>query len=242
MSIVRQMTNVTNFAGPAFVIFLPRLSHSPPGRDYIYERIAGWMKLNLSETPLPLMNHSRTGSRDRRGTHETADSARFEAYFERYWTGIYRLLLRMLGDPAEAEDLTLEAFYRLHEKGPSPEAEANIGGWLYRVATNLGLHSLRAFRRRRSYEQSAGRDAVFTNVQASPLEVVSDREAHDLARAALAQMNPRQSQLLVLRYSGMPYKDIASALNLSPTSIGPLLLRAEREFEKRYRALAQEES
>jgi hypothetical protein len=38
----------------------------------------------------------------------------------------------------------------------------------------------------------------------------------------------------------MAYKEIAKALNLSPTSIGPLLLRAEREFEKCYRALTQE--
>jgi RNA polymerase sigma-70 factor (ECF subfamily) len=200
------------------------------------------MKLNLSEIPLPLMDHSRTGSRDATGTHQTADSAGFESYFERYWTGIYRLLLRMLGDPAEAEDLTLEAFYRLHEKGPQLEPDTNVGGWLYRVATNLGLHSLRALRRRISYERSAGRDALDNGASLSPLDIVSERETRKLARAALAQMNPRQSQLLVMRYSGMAYKDIASALDLSPTSIGPLLLRAEREFEKRYRALAEEES
>jgi hypothetical protein len=39
----------------------------------------------------------------------------------------------------------------------------------------------------------------------------------------------------------MAYKEIAAALSLSPASIGPLLVRAEREFEKRYRALAQED-
>jgi hypothetical protein len=39
----------------------------------------------------------------------------------------------------------------------------------------------------------------------------------------------------------MAYKEIAATLNLSPTSIGPLLLRAERDFEKRYRALVEEE-
>jgi RNA polymerase sigma factor (sigma-70 family) len=242
VSIVRQVTNVMNLPQSPFVLFLPHLSHSSPGRDYIYERKAGWMKLNLSETPLPLMDHSRTGSRDATGTHQTADSARFESYFERYWTGIYRLLLRMLGDPAEAEDLTLEAFYRLHEKGPALEPEANVGGWLYRVAMHLGLHSLRALRRRDSYERSAGQDALDTGTEASPLEIVSQRESRNLARAALARMDPRRSQLLLLRYSGMSYKDIAAALDLSPTSIGPLLLRAEREFEKRYRALAEEES
>ena len=63
-----------------------------------------------------------------------------------------------------------------------------------------------------------------------------------MARQVLAQMDARQSQLLVLRYSGMAYKDIAAALNLSSTSIGPLLVRAEREFERRYRNLAREDT
>jgi DNA-directed RNA polymerase specialized sigma24 family protein len=47
--------------------------------------------------------------------------------------------------------------------------------------------------------------------------------------------------MLVLRYSGMAYKDIAKSLGVSPTSVGPLLLRAEREFEKVYLALTEEE-
>jgi RNA polymerase sigma-70 factor (ECF subfamily) len=74
-----------------------------------------------------------------------------------------------------------------------------------------------------------------------PAEIMEQEEERDLARRVLAQINERQAQLLVMRYSGMAYKEIAKVLRLSPTSIGPLLLRAEREFEKRYRALAQEE-
>jgi DNA-directed RNA polymerase specialized sigma24 family protein len=54
-------------------------------------------------------------------------------------------------------------------------------------------------------------------------------------------MNPRRAELLIMRYSGMAYKEIARTLDLSPASIGPLLLRAEREFEKIYRSLVQEE-
>jgi RNA polymerase sigma-70 factor (ECF subfamily) len=66
---------------------------------------------------------------------------------------------------------------------------------------------------------------------------MAQEEDRRLVRIVLAQMNERQSQLLVMRYSGLSYKEIAEALKLAPTSIGPLLLRAEREFEKRYRAL-----
>jgi len=109
------------------------------------------------------------------------------------------------------------------------------------VATNLGLHSIRAFRRRQQYEQTAGRQIMEDAPEDRPAEVAAAEEDRRLARRALAEMNPRQSQLLVMRYSGMAYKDIAVALNLSPSSIGPLLVRAEAEFEKRYRALEQEE-
>jgi DNA-directed RNA polymerase specialized sigma24 family protein len=54
-------------------------------------------------------------------------------------------------------------------------------------------------------------------------------------------MKPRQAELLSLRYSGMAYKEIAQAMNLATTSIGPLLLRAEREFAKIYLSLSREE-
>ena len=66
---------------------------------------------------------------------------------------------------------------------------------------------------------------------------MAQEEERRWVRLVLAQMNERQSQLLAMRYSGLSYKEIASALKLAPASIGPLLLRAEREFEKRYHAL-----
>jgi len=187
------------------------------------------------------MRPPQTDSRDTQAGDQSGASS-FEQYFEQHWASIYRLLQRMLGDPAEAEDLALEAFYRLHQKAPQLSPDGNVGGWLYRVATNLGLHSIRSRRRRASYELAAGRSALEESHEGSPLEILAAREKQDLARMALSEMNARQSELLILRYSGMAYKDIAATLNLSPASIGPLLLRAEREFEKRYRALAKEES
>jgi RNA polymerase sigma factor (sigma-70 family) len=172
---------------------------------------------------------------------EEASAQIFEKYFEEYWLLIQRFLVRMLGDSAEAEDLALETFYRLYRRQPHPGLEFNVRGWLYRVAANLGLQSIRGFKRRERYELS-GATSVRTEISDNgPATIFDEEEEKRLARLVLARMNPRQSQLLLLRYSGMAYKDIAGALNLSPTSIGPLLLRAEREFEKRYRAFTQED-
>lgn len=169
-------------------------------------------------------------------------SSTFEALFLEHWAHVYRLLCRLVGDPAEAEDLALETFVRLYQKNPLGQPESNPGGWLYRVATNLGLHSIRSWKRRERYELSAGKYALEENHEENPVEILARAEEQRLTRLALANMNERQSQLLIMRHSGSSYKEIAQALDLAPTSIGPLLLRAEREFEKRYRALAQEET
>jgi RNA polymerase sigma-70 factor (ECF subfamily) len=164
-------------------------------------------------------------------------SSAFEALFQEHWAHVYRLLNRLVGDPAEAEDLALETFVRLYQRFPLRETESNPGGWLHRVATNLGLHSIRGWKRRERYEMAAGKYALEETPEVRPAEILAQEEERHLVRLVLAQMNERQSQLLVMRYSGLSYKEIANALGLAPTSIGPLLLRAEREFEKQYRAL-----
>jgi RNA polymerase sigma-70 factor (ECF subfamily) len=167
--------------------------------------------------------------------------ASFETLFAEYWARVYRLLYRLVGDPAEAEDLALETFFRLYQRHPQPEKEFNLGGWLHRVATNLGLHSIRSFKRRERYEMAAGKYALDEQTDHQPAEIMAKEEEQRMARLVLSQMNERQARLLVMRHSGMAYREIAQELGLSPTSIGPLLLRAEREFEKRYRALLVQE-
>ena len=161
----------------------------------------------------------------------------FDEQFLTYWAPVYRLLVRLVGDPAEAEDLALETFLRLHQKPPSTGEGSNLGGWLRRVATNLGLHSIRSYRRREEYELTAGKNALDEAFGSQPAEILAEAEEHQAARCVLAQMQERQARILILRYSGMAYKEIADELGVAPSSIGPLLLRAEREFEKQYRFL-----
>lgn len=165
----------------------------------------------------------------------------FESTFHEYWNAIHRLLTRMVIDPAEAEDLALETFYRLYKYRPSQYETLNVRGWLYKVATNLGLQSIRSWKRREHYETHAGKDALVEAREDQPQKIFAEKEDRHYVRMALGQINSRQAELLIMRHSGMAYKEIAAALNLSPTSIGPLLLRAERDFENCYRTLVQEE-
>jgi RNA polymerase sigma-70 factor (ECF subfamily) len=200
------------------------------------------MRLAQGEGDLPLMSIRKPEPRLAGSVDDPGRLDVFEQCFAQYWPAIYGLLRRMLDDPAEAEDLALETFFRLHQRHGQTGADFNIGGWLYRVATNLGLHSIRSLKRRRHYELSAGRREIVSAESEQPAEIAAAHEERRLARRTLAGMSPRHSELLVMRYSGMAYKDIAAALSLSPASIGPLLVRAEAEFERRYRALAQEDT
>jgi RNA polymerase sigma-70 factor (ECF subfamily) len=160
--------------------------------------------------------------------------AQFDATFLEHWTPICRMLVRLVGDHAEAQDLALETFWRLASRQPVLQKESNLGGWLYRVATNLGLNALRARKRRQHYELDAGKWEIETRVS-DPAQIVADEEERARVRAVLATMDARQAQLLTLRYSGLSYAELAAALNIAPTSVGTLLARAEREFEARYR-------
>lgn len=209
------------------------LSHIPIERDYHSGKTHGLMDESLRHEGIPYqMKLSKSNS--------TSDES-FETIFHEHWTSIHRLLSRMVVDPAEAEDLALETFFRLYKHRPAGQDVFNIRGWLYKVASNLALQSIRSFKRREQYEINAGKDALDETRESQPARILAEKEDRQLVRIVLGQMNSRQSEILIMRYSDMSYKDIAAALQVSPTSIGPLLLRAEREFEKRYRALTQEE-
>lgn len=157
----------------------------------------------------------------------------FEAIFLKHWPRIYAHLRRLLGDPAEAEDLALETFWKLYHRPPHLAEKVQVGGWLYRVATNLGLNAIRTEKRRGRYEIEAGLwDPTQDPDRGDPAKWAAHAEQVRRVREILCDLSPRQARLLILRHSGLTYKELAAALEVSPESIGKLLTRAEAEFER----------
>jgi len=157
--------------------------------------------------------------------------ADLEALFHQQWGRLVAALYHFTGDPAEAEDLALEAFVQLWQRPPAHSA--NLGGWLYRVATRLGLNHLRAAARRDRYELEAGREALGGSTP-GPESETARRLEQARVRAALTRLDDRQARLLLMRYAGFSYQEIAAALELNPASIGTLLARAEQAFSAIY--------
>ena len=153
--------------------------------------------------------------------------ADFEELFEAHWDRICQTLYRLTGDWDEAQDLALETFVQLYTRPPSENR--NLAGWLYRVAMNLGFNAIRAHKRRRQYEEQAGPEGVHA-ISQDPLQEVEQIAERQRVRRVLKSVKPRSARILLLRYSGLSYAEIAEALDIPPGSVGTLLSRAEKEF------------
>lgn len=152
----------------------------------------------------------------------------FGELVRRYQTSVYNVCYRVLGDSAEAEDLTQEAFLRAYRRLGSYDIERPFGPWMRRVAANLCLNSLQ----RRNpptvdLDEEFDRDA---GGEPRMAEAVADRRAEaERIRGALRVLPPHYRMVIELRhYQDMSYEDIASALGLSLPEVKTRLYRARR--------------
>ena len=169
---------------------------------------------------------------------DTWTEAEFEQIFLEHYGRIVAVLFRLTGNRAQAEELAGDVFWKIYRQPLPPDRDHNVGGWLYRVATRLGIDALRAQTRRKHYEQAAGKIAYESGAASDdPLADVLRDEKRRRVHAVLAAMKPAQAQLLMLRQSGLSYQELAEIFSVKANSIGTLLARAEAEFEKRFREL-----
>jgi RNA polymerase sigma-70 factor (ECF subfamily) len=78
-------------------------------------------------------------------------------------------------------------------------------------------------------------------VSPDPLaEVLRDERARRV-RAVLAKLKPAHARILILRASGLSYKELAESLGLKLGTIGTMLVRAEAAFQKRFRRMYEQE-
>lgn len=160
------------------------------------------------------------------------DEASFEILFYRHYDRIYGLLFRLLGNRTEAEDVTQEVFLRLYRRPLRGRREHNVGGWLYRVATNMGYNHLRSTKRRWGRNTLLVPDVTDAAVQ--PADKAIQEETKAVVRTALARLPQRQTQMLLLRQMGLSYAELATACDVAPGSVGTLLTRASQAFREAY--------
>jgi RNA polymerase sigma-70 factor (ECF subfamily) len=159
------------------------------------------------------------------------DSEEFAAFYERSARSLWAYLARVSRDPALADDLMQESFVRFLCAAHPADGEIASRRYLFRIATNL-LHD--HWRRPKSSSLEEIPEEFFA---AKCGAAKADSQA--MLGPALAQMRPRDRQLLWLAYAeGYSHHEIAEVTGLASASIRLLLFRARRKAARLLREKA----
>ncbi|MDZ7779075.1 MAG: sigma-70 family RNA polymerase sigma factor [Gemmatimonadota bacterium] len=150
----------------------------------------------------------------------------FDAVFDEHYPGLVRYVQRLTGDGDTAEDIAQEAMVRLFDRRISG-SESGVRAWLYKTATHLVRDRYRVdTNRQRLLERHPVRPVALE----TPDRTLERDETRAIVREALDALSPRDKEILLMRYSGFSYKEIAAAIDVASTSVGTLLSRAEQRF------------
>jgi len=150
----------------------------------------------------------------------------FDATFDAQYPSLVRYCHRLTGDADAAEDTAQEALVRLFEhgvEGPEPAVRA----WLFKTATHLIRDRYRVDENRRRLLEE---NPVLPAAPDGPERALARAQDRSVARAALDRIPDRDREILLMRYEGFSYREIAEAVAVAHTSVGTLLARAERRF------------
>lgn len=158
------------------------------------------------------------------------DEEAFRALYDRTARALWAYLSRITGSPDLADDLLQETYYRFLRARVRYESDAHRRNSLFRIATNL----VRDGHRRSVRCRFVGipDDDIRANV-----DVAGDTERRtDLGRA-MAQLKPREREMLWLAYAqGSNHRDIAGTLGVKAESVRLLLFRARRKLARLLRS------
>ncbi len=169
---------------------------------------------------------------------KAGDQQSFELLLQRYRTPLVNFLYRMVRSREQAEDLAQEVFLRVYRAREDYEPSAKFTTWLFRIATNLALNSLRDHRYQKlEISMDAPIVADAEDGDERPMEVADehpDIEQHlveearkKMIRHAIEKLPEKQRAAVLLhKYQELDYTEISKILRCSESALKSLLFRA----------------
>jgi RNA polymerase sigma-70 factor, ECF subfamily len=154
-------------------------------------------------------------------------AASFSELYQRHGRDVYRYAFYLSGNAALAEDITSEVFLRVWTSA-QPVRIATVKAYLLVIARNLYLHDLRHSKRDRELDGNLAAAASFTR----------DVESRQELRRVLAELQQfpelDRSALLLRAEHGLPYEEIAAALDISVAAAKVKVHRARVRLAERF--------
>ncbi len=167
---------------------------------------------------------------------QAGDAASFELLLQKYRTPLVNFLYRMVRDREVAEDLAQEVFLRVYRARKKYAPNAKFTTWLFRIATNLALNTLRDSRFRQkevSLDQrgdsgESGQPALeIPDRRPGADELLVSRDRAEIIRRAIFALPEKQRAAVLLhKYQELDYDAIARILDCSESALKSLLFRA----------------
>ena len=165
---------------------------------------------------------------------KAGDEASFDFLLQRYRSPLVNFLNRMVRDQATAEDLAQEVFLRVYRARKQYTPSAKFTTWLFRIATNLALNSVRD---NRHHRMGISIDAPADGDDSPPLELKAremridermiERDRVEIIRRAIWSLPEKQRAAVLLhKYEEMDYGEIAGILDCSEGALKSMLFRA----------------
>lgn len=163
---------------------------------------------------------------------QTGDENAFPELVSRYENKVYRLALRMMREPQDAEDVLQETFINVFRHLDSFRGDAEFSTWIYRIATNASLMKLRAHKPIASLDEpmEADEDTLpreLVDWSATPEEMLLSHETRTQMDDALAHLPETLRTVFVLRdIEGLNVEETARVLDISQANVKTRLHRA----------------
>lgn len=177
---------------------------------------------------------------------QNGDKASFEKLIERNYKRIYNFIYRFVGQEETAEDLAQEVFIKIYKNASSYQPRAKFQTWAYQIARNLSLNELRRLKKptvslEETFETEEGPVArqVADDNMPTPYQEVSEKEKTDVVKGAIESLPDNQRTAVILRrYDGMSYEDIAQTMGCSLKAVKSLLNRAKENLKEKLSHIA----
>ena len=137
---------------------------------------------------------------------QAGDRQAFAALVETHMHSVYSLCQRMIGNPADAEDLTQETFLRLFSSLGQYRMGSGLRPWLYRIAVNACLDALRKRQRRLqavpldSHSADPSEEISLPSSEPSPERAYLRQEQRRAMLGAVRSLPPEYRAVIVLHY------------------------------------------
>jgi RNA polymerase sigma-70 factor (ECF subfamily) len=167
---------------------------------------------------------------------KTGDYQAFEALVTRYESKVYRLAIRMLRNPQDAEDALQDIFLQVHRGLPGFEGRSAFSTWLFRLATNVCLMKIRHRETEPSKllpledylpRQEDGEIPQMVDWTTRPEEALLSKESREKMMGALEKLPPEYRAVFVLRdMEGFSNAETGESLGISVAAVKSRLHRA----------------